>query len=179
MARIRLAVVVAALALLAGAASSGGAGAAGAAPTRFVDPERTYELMIESTWEPRHGVLKKGAELWIVDTDRSGFLANVNILTLKVPATITLRQYLDASVKSGPKALEGLKSIRATIQQGTRSRLAVWGYTSRQNGRRLRHVGVSAVRNGRAIVATFTATPRDFELLRKDVTQSLLTLYPY
>jgi len=141
----------------------------------FKDPQGSYEMKVDPTWDPQHGTIAAEIEAWVVGQPEGGFAPNVNVLTQRAPG-LDLSEYLDVSVEQGPSLIADFELVERAVVDGTDQELGVLEYTGSQNSRSLHFLATIALRDGTAVVATFTA-PRDvFDELRPDVEPFLLSL---
>ena len=140
----------------------------------FRDPQRTYTIELGRDWRELPGTLVEEIEAWQVGATEDGFTPNVNVLTQAAPG-LDLQEYVDLSGESG-EDLGGYEVIDLSIVDGAHGQLGVMDYTSRQGSHDLHHLGVFAVADDRAIVATLTAPEAVFDALREEVWPYLLTL---
>ena len=141
----------------------------------FEDPQGSYEIDVDPDWDAQHGRLVAEIEVWVVGESRDGFAPNVNVLTQLTPG-LDLSTYLDRSVEEGPSAIPDFELLNSDVVDGIASELGLLEYTGTQNGRPLRFLATVAVRDGTAVVATFTAPPEVFDESRGEVEPYLLTL---
>jgi hypothetical protein len=144
----------------------------------FVDPEGPYEVVVNPEWVPSHGTLTVGVEVWAVE-EPGPFTSNVNILTQLIPSGITLEDYLQVSIDGGDAAISNFALLEEGIVTGPEGQpLAFMTYEGSPNGQRLGFLGVFALRDEEAVVATFTAPLDEFDELRTEIEPYLLTLRP-
>jgi hypothetical protein len=141
----------------------------------FEDPQGSYEIEVDPDWDAQHGTFAAEIEAWIVGESREGFAPNVNVLTQLAPG-LDMSAYLDRSIEQGPSALPDFELLNSEVVDGTESELGLLEYTGTQNGRPLHFLATVAVRDGTAVVATFTAPPGIFDETRGEVEPYLLTL---
>ena len=154
--------------------------AAGPAGEAFVDPEGMYRLTVPKSWEPRHGALAQGIEVWLTHPAADGFAPNVNVLTQAV-GDMTLDEYTQASIDNAPAFIQDFElGETRTVAGPGGGELAVVEYSGRAGGAQnpLRFLAVWALNDGNAIVTTFTSLAENFEEQRDDVLPYLLTLEP-
>ena len=157
-----------------------GSATAGPEGEAFVDPEGLYRLTVSAAWEPRHGALAQGIEVWLTHPPADGFAPNVNILT-QATGTMTLDEYTQTSLDNAPTFIEDFELIDSrTVTGPGGSELAVVEYSGIAGGANspLRFQAVWTVHEGNAIVATFTSLAEHFEAQRDEVLPYLLTLEP-
>jgi hypothetical protein len=159
--------------------SPSGSAAAGPPGLSFVDPEGDYRITIPDDWEARHGAFAQGIEVWLVAEVADAFGPNVNVLTQAV-GDMTLDEYTEMSIATAPnlvKDFEVQDSRTEVAPSGTE--LAVLEYSGEAGADRpLRFLAVWTVRDGKAIVATFTSTPEAYAEQRDAILPYLLTLEP-
>ena len=132
--------------------------AAGPAGEAFVDPEGMYRLTVPESWEPRHGALAQGIEVWLTHPAADGFSPNVNVLTQAV-GDMTLDEYTQASIDNAPAFIQDFElGETRTVTGPGGGELAVVEYSGRAGGAQnpLRFLAVWTVYEGNAIVTTFT-----------------------
>ena len=146
-----------------------------AAGETFEDPEGSYEIEVDPDWEAHHGEIVAEVEGWVVAPPQDGFAPNVNVLTQRAPG-MDLSEYLDVSAEQGSAIISDFELVTSDVVQGTESELGLLEYTGTQNGLELHFLATVAVRDGTAVVATFTAPPDVFDALRSEIEPYLLTL---
>ena len=154
--------------------------AAGPAGEAFVDPEGMYRLTVPESWEPRHGAVAQGIEVWLTHEAADGFAPNVNVLTQSV-GDMTLEEYTQASIDNAPTFVQDFELGESRTMTGPGGgELAVVEYSGRAGGAQnpLRFLAVWTVHDGNAIVTTFTTLTENFEAQSEDVLPYLLTLEP-
>ncbi len=144
--------------------------------TTFDDPQGTYTLTIDPTWTEHSGAIVAEIEAWSVGPASNGFTPNVNVLTQSAPG-VDLTEYLAISVRNGPRLMSDFQLVHSQVLTGSAGQpLAEMEYTAGASGRVVHFLGVVALRNGRAIVATLTTTDTSFAAIRARVEPFLLTL---
>jgi hypothetical protein len=145
----------------------------------FEDPQGTYEIAVDPDWVPNHGALVAGLEVWFVgETSPSGFGPNVNILTQDAPG-VDLGEYLELSIQNAPALIQDFRLIDQGLIEGAAGQpLGIMEYEGLTSGQFLRFLGIFALKDGRATVATLTTPPREFDVIRFSVEPYLLTLRP-
>jgi hypothetical protein len=153
--------------------------AAGPAGEAFVDPEGLYRLTVDDAWEPRHGAIAQGIEVWLTHPIADGFAPNVNILT-QATGNMTLDEYTQASIDNAPTFIQDFELADTSTVSGPGGELAVVEYSGKAGGAEqpLRFLAVWTVHEGNGIVATFTSLEEHFETQRDEVLPYLLTLEP-
>ena len=142
----------------------------------FVDPEGSYELVVMPQWVSSHGSFAVGMEVWAVE-EPGPFTSNVNILTQVIPSGTTLEDYLRLSIDSAEVMMSDFTLLDSGIVDGHEGQpLAVVTYEGSPTGERLRFLGVFAVRDSEAVVATLTTPPDRFNTFRSEIEPYLLTL---
>jgi hypothetical protein len=140
----------------------------------FQDPQSTYTMEIDPSWTKAPGTLVEEIEVWKVGRSVDGFTPNVNVLTQQAP-NLDLEEYVELSRDSADGA--GFDLVEVTIVEGANGQpLGVMEYTGRQGAHELHWLGVFALKDDRAVVATLTAPPDTFDELVIDVRPLLLTL---
>jgi hypothetical protein len=152
--------------------TSVGATASGAT---FTDPQGTYVITVGPDWDEKPGVVVSEVENWIVAPPVGGFAPNVNVVTQAAPG-MDLTQYIDFSVGH----LGGFELIDSSTIDGSHgNKLGLLEYSGvSPNGPQtpLHFLATVDVRDGRAIVATFTAPEPVFAQERVGVEPFLRTL---
>jgi hypothetical protein len=141
----------------------------------FEDPQGSYEIDVDPDWDAQHGTSAAEIEAWVVGESREGFAPNVNVLTLRAPR-LDLSAYLDRSTEQASSVIPNFELFNSEVVDGTESELGLLEYTGTQNGQPLFFLATVAVRDGTAVVATFTAPPGAFHQSRDEVEPYLLTL---
>ena len=140
----------------------------------FVDPQGTYSLQIAPDWQANHGTVIAEIEAWLVSTPENGFTPNVNVLTQAIPE-MTLEDYLELSIEGAPTFINEFELIdEGIIDSSNGHRLATMHYASGD----MQFLGVFAVSDGQAIVATLTAPSHRFDPIRDEAMPYLQTLMP-
>lgn len=143
----------------------------------FKDPQGSYELTIDRSWQANHGIVTAEIEIWAVGPAEEEFTPNVNILTQKAGGT-DLDSYLDASLKTGNSLIADFALVNREVVDGTSGeKLGVIEYSGTQGDRRLRFLAVVTVGSGNAVVATLTTPVDSFAERRARVMPYLLTLH--
>ena len=138
-----------------------------------------YRLTVPESWEPRHGALAQGIEVWLTHEAADGFAPNVNVLTQAV-GNMTLDEYTEASIANAPAFIQDFELGDSRTVTGPAGELAVVEYSGKAGGAQnpLRFLAVWALHDGNAIVTTFTTLAENFEAQSEDVLPYLLTLEP-
>jgi hypothetical protein len=140
-----------------------------------MDPQGTYTITVGPDWTEQPSAVVKEVENWVVAPPEDGFAPNVNVLTQAAPG-MDLKQYMDFSAKH----LGALELIDSSTVRGTNGNtlglVEYSGVVPTAPGRTLHFLATVDVRNGQAVVATFTAPDDSFDLEREDVEPYLLTL---
>ena len=153
--------------------------AAGPDGEAFVDPEGLYRVTVDDAWEPRHGAIAQGIEVWLTHPIADGFAPNVNILT-QATGNMTLDEYTQASIDNAPTFIQDFELADTRTVAGPGGDLAVVEYSGKAGGAEqpLRFLAVWTVHEGNGIVATFTSLEEHFDAQRDEVLPYLLTLEP-
>lgn len=145
---------------------------------QFTDPDGSFSVGTGPTWvlQDEQVTGTANATFWTVGPVVDGFAPNVNIIIQ--PFRGNIEEYVEFSVEQGP-ITPGVSDFRvsgrATVD-GPGGELGVLRYTAFIAGRSLQFVGVAAVGDGEAVLATFTAPPGTFDELIGEVEPYLLTL---
>jgi hypothetical protein len=150
----------------------------------FTDPEGDYTMWVNPDWPEFHGSFISGVEAWGIPTDDPGevggepFAPNVTVLAQDVPAGVDIEGYLELSIDGAPVLLEGFELVEAEVVEGPGGPLAVMEYRGTTSGAALHFFAVFGLRADRAIIATFTALPDQYDDLLPGVEPYLFTLVP-
>ena len=140
----------------------------------FTDPQGTYTMTVAARWTVQSGGFVKEVESWAIAPAGEGFAPNVNVLTQSAPG-MDLTRYIDFSAQN----LGELKLIHKSTIEGTNgNELGLLEYSGVASGldRPLHFLATVDVRNGQAIVATFTAPEVTFGRERPNIEPYLRTL---
>lgn len=127
----------------------------------FKNPTKGYDLTYPNTWTKNENM--KGFDLFLVSpkSPDGRSLANVSVITEKVPSNVDLKQYADKNIKT---LLDAVPSIKV-IEQGqtTLSDLpAYWIlYTRGDDNTKIMHF--FAIDNGQAYLLTLGASQDAFD----------------
>ncbi len=143
----------------------------------FGDPLGNFRLVTGPAWEL---IVESGelASSWFVGPSVGGLRENVNVVTETLTSPgVTVEVYLDAAIAQldrGQPDLDVVDRRSVTLVSG-----AVGGrveYGGSINDVDVRIVQIVAIGSGKAVVATFTATPSRFDSTLTQVEPFLLTL---
>jgi hypothetical protein len=143
--------------------------------TTFTDPDGTYTVRVDPDWSEQPNALPQNdIEVWQTAPSVDGFASNVNVLTQPAKG-VSLAEYLDASVKQ----LKDMTVVdSSTVDVGGGRTLGTVEYSGLLTGatKALHFLAVVDVGDGKAVLATFTATEDAFTSLRPTIERYLLTL---
>lgn len=148
----------------------------GSSGVLFVDPDGTYQMEVSPMWVSNHGSFIAGLEVWYMTEPTLGIAPNVNVLSQVVPQEMTLDEYHEASIANAALLIEQFELIDEGIVTGRNQQLGMLDYAGVADGSELRFLAFYAVDDGVAVIATFTAEPDQFEILRDEIEPYLLTL---
>jgi hypothetical protein len=142
----------------------------------FTDPEGSYTITIGPGWIDLPSTFVAEVETWGVADAGDGFTPNVNVLTQEVP-DMDQDDYMELSLDS-LATIDGEMIDQAFVTGPHGNSLGLIEYVAQPQGVRseLHFVGVFDVRDGTAVVGTFTAPQDRFEELWPAVEPYLLTL---
>ena len=139
----------------------------------FEDPQGSYEIEVDPDWVAYHGTDAAEVEVWFVGESREGFAPNVNILT--APG-LDLSQFIDDVIEQTSSLMDDFELLDREVVDGIEAELGLLEFTASDSGRSVQILSTVAVRDGTAVMATFTAPPNVFDDLRREVEPYLLTL---
>jgi hypothetical protein len=126
----------------------------------FSDPTNVYRLRVAPTWQDATTI--GGLQTWSTGTGSSVFRDSVNVLIEKLPADISMDDYLAASVKNAPKSLPSFVEVGRSVNTVSGKVLGQLDFRSNQNIP-LRHRAVVLIKGRNAIVVTYTTEPARFD----------------
>ena len=163
------------IALLASAIVLSCGGGSATIGTTYNDPEGTYTIQVDPTWEIQVGAVAAGLEVWFVGPAEGDFRPNMNVLTQAAPG-MSLADYTTASVANAPALIADFKVVSESQIDASGASIEVLEYTGTAQGRQLHFIAVFGVRSDRAIVATLTTGSATFAAWRSTVEPYLRTL---
>jgi hypothetical protein len=142
----------------------------------FTDPQGTYTITLGPDWTKLPSAMVAEVETWGVADAAGGFSPNVNVLTQDAPG-MDPDEYMRVSL-AGLESIDGELLDHAFVVGPTGASLGLIEYTAQFSGSPvdLHFLAVFDLRDGTAIVGTFTATPDRFDELWPAVEPYLLTL---
>ncbi|MGF1666416.1 MAG: hypothetical protein ACFCVC_09120 [Acidimicrobiia bacterium] len=82
------------------------------------------------------------------------------------------------SIASAPALLKNFEMVESQVLEGALQQLAIMEYRGTASGADLRFFAVFGLRPDRAVIATFTALPGQYDDLLPEIEPYLLTLVP-
>jgi hypothetical protein len=142
----------------------------------FSDPQGTYTITLGPEWTEAPSAMVAEVETWAVGDPDGQFTPNVNVLTQDAPG-LDLEEYMEASVAS-LGSIDGEVIDHAFVTGPSGRSLGLMEYVAQPPGVRteLHFIATFDLRDGTAVVATYTATTDQFDEVRPSVEPYLLTL---
>jgi hypothetical protein len=165
-----------AIAQLAGDDDNADAPPRSVAGNSFTDPQGTYTMSIGPEWTDLPSTMVAEVETWAVGDPDAGFTPNVNVLTQDAPG-MDREEYMELSVAS-LESIDAELVEHAFVTGPNGGSLGLMEYIAQPPGVSgdLHFIAVFDLRDGTAIVATYTASLERFDELRAAVEPYLLTL---
>ena len=140
----------------------------------FTDPGGHYTLTVSPDWEPRHGIVSEGIEVWLVAEAEGNSVPTVNVVTENVTG-MSLGDYVELSISSAPNLIAGFELLSRHLVTGSAGQeLAVLEYS----GADLEYLVVIAMGPDGAVLVTLAAPPDRFARIRGTAYPYMLTLQP-
>lgn len=136
---------------------------AGTAPGgTYTDPSG-FAITYPSSWQVRKDVAGLKVFGIVPGGQSADFADNLGVVTETTgKSDLTVKEYLDASVKSAPKLITGFKVVQRSTRTVSGEKQGLLEYTGTTSGRSLHFLGVVVVKKGVAYTATLTATPSTY-----------------
>jgi hypothetical protein len=144
----------------------------------FTDPQGSYTLTLGPEWTDLPSTMVAEIETWAVAEGDSGFTPNVNVNVLTQDAPdMDGDEYMDLTLES-LASIDGEVIDHAFVTGSSGRSLGLLEYVAQPPGVNtdLHFIAVFDLQGATAVVATYTATPEQFDELRASVEPYLLTL---
>lgn len=143
----------------------------------FADLEGQWVMSVDPSWNPSHGTIQDGVELWFLPGSGSSFADNINVLTQRNVLGVGIERYLDISLASAESVFDDFVLLDDRFRTGSHGQQqGVLEYTATLEGMNLHFYQVLVLDDDIAVVVTMAAPVNRFEDRRGEVADHLRTL---
>lgn len=116
------------------------------------------------------------AKAWFTGGQSPAYRDNVNVVVERLPADLTVQEYVAASIRNAPGAIPTFVEIGNSVIDVNGKKLGQIDFRQTQGGLTLRHRAIISVKGRNAVTVTYTTQPERFEADVPGIMQFMTTI---